>query len=265
MLRFAGAIVALLATAGPGMATESCQWTEASAQVALANVTAEEAQQLALRAARARAVEMVAGVELQAETIIQNQVMAAQFLRSLTQGYVLQEEVRWEHQTWQRAPDTPPLTLYIARLKACVAQRAQERDPYFSVSATLNKSIFVHGEEATIRVRCTQSCYLTILNLSGRDRFEVMFPDQPRQVSRLNPAAEFVFPPKGVGLEITLLPGRSRDTEAFLVVATKGVFRLTAVTGKTRDIPFAEVSRALLELPASERSEAWLVYDIRAR
>jgi len=85
---------------------------EAKGEAALEHVTAAEARQLALRGARARAVEQVAGIELQSLVIIRDAVLAGQFLRSLAHGYVLKEEIlRWEQETFQEAPHKPPLTL----------------------------------------------------------------------------------------------------------------------------------------------------------
>lgn len=244
---------------------EHCQWVETKGEAALENVTAEEGRQIAIRSARARAVEQVAGVEVQSQTLVRDQLLAAEFLRALARGYVLREQVlRWEQEAFQAAPEKPPVTLYRVFLKTCVAPEGDPRDPYFTVSAELNKGTFVTGEQATIRIRCTQPCYLSILNLSGTDQFSLLLPNSYQRTLLLRSGEEFMFPPPGIALTMSPLPGHRRDAEAFLVLATKGPLNLPAILRMQAGIPFEEVSRVLLSLPASERAETLLVYEVRA-
>lgn len=258
-----GAVV--IVAAAPLLASEPCEWVVTSGEVALENVTREEAIRLAIRSARARAVEQVAGVEVHAQTLVRDEVLAAEFLRALARGYVLHEQVlRWEQKNFEAASDKPPLTLYRVFLKACVAREGDPHDPYFTVSAELNKGIFVTGEQATIRIRCTQPCYVNILNLSGIDQFSLLLPNSYQKTLRLTGGEEFVFPPPGLALRMAPVPGHRRDAEAFLVVATKGPLNLPAILRKQDGITFEEVSRILFGLPAAERAEALLVYEVRA-
>jgi hypothetical protein len=60
------------------------------------------------------------------------------------------------------------------------------------------------------------------------------------------------------------LEGHRRDTEAFLIVATKQRLEARAVLGKEQDIPVGEVFRLLLDLLAAEQAGKLLVYEVRA-
>ena len=58
------------------------------------------------------------------------------------------------------------------------------------------------------------------------------------------------------------LAGYRRNTEAFLVVATKQRFEVQALLGQRQGIPMGDVFRVLLNLPPAERAEALLVYEV---
>jgi hypothetical protein len=257
--------------APPAMAVESCSWVPTVGEASLENVTAEEARQLATRRARARAIEEVAGVEVQSGTIVRDQVFAGEVLRILARGFVVEQSVeRWEQDNVQRTPDSAPTTIYRVFLRTCVARMRGDHDPYFRVDASLNKYTFAAREHAFIRVRCSQGCYLSILNLTGKDEFNLLLPTSKlpnlaQHPPRAGPEGDFVFPPPGVALEMAPLEGHQRDTEAFLVIAMKGPLNLPAIFRKEEGISFEEVSHLLLGLPPSEWADAWLVYEVRAK
>ena len=163
--------------------------------------------------------------------------LAGEFIRTLTQGYIVDETgLRWEQDLLQEAPEKPPLTVYRVHLKCCVASQGEQRDPYFTLSVRLNKNIFAAGEEAELKIKSSRKCYVSVLNLSADEHFKVLLPNAHQPVLCLSRGAEFVFPPEGLALVMEPLPGHRRDTEAFLVVATKRPFDFRTVTGKSRDI-----------------------------
>jgi len=246
----------------------SCQWVEAKGEAAVENVTAKEAQQLALRGARALAVERVAGIEVQANVVVRDAVLAGQFLRSLAHGYVLKEEIlRWERVHFQEAPDKPPFAVDRVYLRACVAPQLGRRDPDFTVVAKFdnNKTTFIARERASLKVQCTRDCYITIFNLAATDRFSIVLPivDQPEKLQRARET--LIFPPRGRILPMHTVSGYGRETGAYLIVATKSEFGAYSRLSKWEDIPMGEVFQVLLDLPASKRAETWLVYEVSER
>lgn len=70
---------------------------------------------------------------------------------------------------------------------------------------------------------------------------------------------------KRLALVMETLSCYRRAAEAFLVVATKWPFDLSAVIGKSEKITISELSNALLTLPANERVEEMLVYEVRQK
>jgi hypothetical protein len=210
-------------------------------------------------------------VEVQSGTILRDEVFAGEVLRILARGFVVKEQLeRWEQDNLRRTPDSAPTTLYRVFLRTCVARARGDHDPYFRVDASLNKYTFAARESASIRVRCSRGCYLSILNLTGKDEFNLLLPTSKlpnlaQHPPRAGPEGDFVFPPPGVALEMAPLQGRQRDTEAFLVIAMKQPLNLPAIFRKEEGISFEEVSHLLLGLPPSEWADAWLVYEVRAK
>jgi hypothetical protein len=252
----------------PVKAEQACQWAETRGEAPLENMTAEEARQLALSRARARAVEQVAGIEVRSHMPVLNAMPIGEFVQSLAHGYIFKEEVlQWEQKAFQEAPEKTPHTLYRVRLRACVSPEGSGRDPYFTVDAELNKTTFVAEEEARLAVRCSRDCYVTIFNLSATNHFSILLPNPFQRMAPLRADQRLVFPQPGSGLALVMRPmsEHRRDTEAFLIVATKQYFDVHARLEKWKDISIGDVSRILLDLPASERAVALLVYEVRAQ
>ncbi|RPH78847.1 MAG: hypothetical protein EHM80_09270, partial [Nitrospiraceae bacterium] len=86
------AVLALALVARPGTATAAraadCIWAEGTGLVSGDVLKPQEAKQLALRQARAQAIEKAVGVEVRAETIVRDFVVASDFIKTLTKGYV---------------------------------------------------------------------------------------------------------------------------------------------------------------------------------
>lgn len=262
-----GVVIAMLSLgAVPMPASTPCQWAKGKGEAAIAEVTAEEARQLALRRVRADAIAQVAGIELHAETLVRDATLAGQFIRTLLDGYIVREKVTWgDPGIFRDTPDKPPIILYHIEVESCVAPQKAGRDPYFTVTAQLNKPVFVSGETAALKIRCSRDCYLAIFNLAADDFLHLLLPNayQPSEIFKAN--QELTFPRPGLALEMVSLPGHPRATEAFLVVATKRPFDFRALLGKTEGISIPELSSALLRLPPAERAEEFLVYEMQSR
>ncbi len=119
------------------------------------------------------------------------------------------------------------------------------------------------GEEAILKIQSNRQCYISILNLLADDSFRILFPNPYRRSTLVKPGEKLIFPSQGLSLVMEPLPGHRRAAEAFLVVATKRPFHFHTVIGKSEKITISELSNALLTLPANERTEEMLVYEVR--
>lgn len=200
-----------------------CTWAEGAGSVAGDVLTPQEARQLALRQARAQAIEKALGVEVRAETLVRDFAVASDFIKTLTKGYVRSEQVvRWEQERYQPRANETPIPIYRVTVKACVLPLATLRDPGFFVTATANKVVFAPGEKARLEVRSTRPAEITIYNLTADDHVRP-YDTAPWMglPLTLNAAETGTFPPTGVALEMELPQGHPRTSEAFIVVATR--------------------------------------------
>jgi len=110
----------------------NCNWIETNGEAAVENITPEEARQLAINRARVKAIEGISNVNVKAITLVQNLSLVADFINTLSAGYVLEEkDIEWSSKTYQEKKDSPPVTIYTVKLKSCVATTLPG-DPYFN-------------------------------------------------------------------------------------------------------------------------------------
>jgi len=242
-----------------------CKWIDTAGEAAVENMTPEEARHAALNRARIKAVEGVSGVNIQGSSLVKDFTLVADFIKTLSSGYVLEEKiVGWTSHSFQEDPEAPPLTVYKVNVKSCVGS-AKQGDPYFKVKGELNRPVFIAGEEAFIKATCTKDCYLTILNLTADNKIKVLLPNKFESAALIKTGECCTFPPKGLALEMSPLQGHKRDTEAFYLVATKEKLNLAGITKKDGEITAKELYGLLLSLPADTKAEEMLVYEVRGK
>jgi len=200
-----------------------CIWAEGMGLVSGDLLKPQEAKQLALRQARAQAIEKAVGIEVRAETLVRDFMVASDFIKTLTKGYIQSEQVlRWEQERYQKKATEAPIPIYRVTLKACVKPLATLHDPGFTVVATVNKVVFAPGEKARLDITSTRPAEIMIFNLTADDRVlpydRMPWMGLPLQ---LEPSERGTFPPTGVALVMELPPGYPRTSEAFILVATK--------------------------------------------
>jgi hypothetical protein len=240
-----------------------CKWIDTVGEAAVENITPEEARQTALNRARIKAVETVSGLHVQGSSLVKDVTLITDFIRTLSMGYVLEEKiVGWNSRTVQEKPEAPPVTLYKVSMRSCVAA-ARLGDPYFRVRGEISRPVYVTGEEAVIKASCTKTCYLTILNLTADNKMKVLMPNTFEPAAHLAPDESYTFPQKGLSLEMSLLQGHKKDTEAFYLVATKEALNLSRLMKEDGEVSAKEFYSLLLSLPPETKAEELLVYEVR--
>lgn len=214
----------------------------------------QEAKQLALRQARAQAIEKTVGVEVRAETLVRDFAVASDFIKTLTKGYVQSEQVvRWEQERYQKKGTEEPIPIYRVTLKACVRPLVTLHDPGFRLMTALNKTTFASGEKARLEITSTRPVDVLIFNLTADDRVQPY--DRIARMGlplRLEPSERRAFPPTGVALIMELPPGQSHTSEALILVATKQTDHvvLTMPAGTEGTISLSEFYSALASAEA---------------
>jgi len=238
----------------------------ASGEAIVEQLTPEEARQAALRKALTNGIEKALGLEVVSQTQVRDFYVMGSFIKTLSRGHIMGEEVvRWEQLSYQEAPDKPPLTTYKVTLRMKIRPLQGDRDPYFKVSAELNKSLFLEGDTATIKIVPSKTCYLAIFSLTSKDEISLLFPHANQNKNLVKQNSEFVFPGSAFKLYMAPYADHRRDVEAFLLIATKKPVDFASRIGRTDDIPLTDLYHALLDIPVSEWAEEIIPYEVRKR
>jgi len=249
------------------LAQTPCKWVQATGAASIEQMTAEEARRAALWQARYHAVEMAAGREVVGLTIVRDAVTIVHLVRSLAEGYVVEEQATFDMQPYRPSPDDPPSVQYRVHLDACVAPKEGKKDYTFLLNASLNQPLFLEGDRsAALTLSCSQDCHLTIFNLTGRD--QVTLYHHPQYLIPplfLKAKASLRFPPEGIRLRMQLPEGHKRAVEAFLVVATKKAYDFHFLLRQGTEVSLGEFNKALLLVPQEDMTASFLPYEIRRR
>jgi len=269
-------------SAGPGLVsgtwaaeTSPEVWVEAEGVVAMGQeTTLEAAQRGSLDAARRAAIEQAVGTFVSSSTIIHNNQLADDLVRSMVRGVIVEEKILKrgvsDAQDGQGAA-------YQTRLKAKVKGIPAERRGSFAVKANLNRAQFNDGDESQIRVTVTQDAYLYIFNVGEDESITVLAPNRYEPETRLQAGSEFVFPTdallqQNVKLRTWLLPNTTRSVEKIKVIVTRQPVAL--LKGQVSESIFKEYNakqtallidlmRALAALDPADWAETTAVYEVR--
>ena len=199
------------------------QGVRGEGKAAIVGMTHEQAWLLALRRARADAVERAAGIKIQSSTLIRNFLLVGQFLKTFTRGFIVDEKLIKKEGSFIDSDTGPPIPKYNVEIEATVVIPERKIDPgFFFEQAFLNRDVYRSGEEAVIKAGVSRRAYLAIFNLRADDKVAMLYPNRNiGQTDILQPSKTFYFPPpdSGLVLEMNTLKGHKRDSEAFMVVA----------------------------------------------
>lgn len=270
-------IIQIQRTANPAATLASAATTiTTTGEVYLANITPEEAQSLAVKRARTDAIEQVCGVKVQAETLVKNFVMQADFIHQVAYGRIIGEKVlRWELKVDQPSPLKPPgLTLQVT-MELQVLPEKSEPDPSYKAKVWLNKSVFQSGEEMVVYVNASKDSYLTVLNFTADDSVTLLYPNLLRHDNKIAADRDYEIPAREdrgdlMKFQVATLPDHKQDTEAIKVICTRSPVNLLSEVkargnyGVMESTKFAvtEVARLLAAIPPRERAEDTAIYQI---
>ncbi len=211
-------IIFFLLSAATASATEHCVTTHGSC--AIAGMTAEEAQILALRRARSAAVEQAAGVSVSSSTLVTDGRLAGDFIKSLSQGCIIKESVIWEPAgQYQPDPTKPPIFEYRVKLDATV--EVSDKRPDLGLQAELNQHIYrAHKDKLVFTIRTAAPARIAIFNITANDQVVMLYPDAQRPPLKTGHGHTLTLPgDTDCDILTTTLQGHKRDTEALLIAA----------------------------------------------
>jgi hypothetical protein len=252
-----------LALQAPGLA--ETRWVEAEGSATVSEQTApDQAKGLALKRARARAVEQVTGLRLRDEAfqvrLGQEPLRLFRETHMVAGGHVVEEAVLgWKAGLLPGGANEPPVIRYTVQIRARVQTEAAATAP-FSVRLALPRASLIAGEALTMRVYVSQPVHLHVFNLAADERVYPIYPNAYVRTLRADPGAAVTLPAAGsaFALRPMVLPGHMHDLEAIKVVATKDPLLLPDKSALT----LAEFYQWLLAIPPEGRAEATAEYTV---
>ncbi len=207
----------------------------------------EKIRREALKNAEADALKK-AGIEVAAGTLLfkseeNNRLIDffSEFAESNARGLILNERnVRFD----DPAPLDSTHTIYkrVAYTEVLVGMPEGKPDPAFEVTMSTERETYKVYEPVLIRVKTTESGYLTILDIHG-DSINVLFPNAIDQKNFLVANTDFIFPPsKAYSLEFETEKGLPTSSDLIIAVVTKD------------NVPFPNIER--LDFSGSQLSVA---------
>lgn len=264
-------------------------WVEAEGIAYGANLTPEQAQQKALEDARAKAVDLAAGVTVRAESFryVSESMKgdnASEFTdlfskvsKTVSTGRIVEEEIT----------KLPPsfegnIPVYRVALRARVVTEVGEPDPAFTAEIIMKESVFYdRGDPAkndivNFKLWAGRDCYLYLFNIMSNDSLHLVFPNKYIPDNSYKTGVEvqnFEKRIKDLNLKfyVALPYGKESVTEGFLLIALKEKYDIPQgllsadgsgiLPGYTA--AFTGIMNWLSKIPADKRTEATATFEIR--
>ena len=192
-------------------------------EAAVVGITAEQGQLIALQRARADAVEKAVGTRVLGSTLVKNSVLVADFIKTFSRGFIVDEKVKWlPLGTFSENDKSAPIPLYRVEIKATIVIPERKDDHGFFLEASINRPSYLAGEKAVVRVKVSKRAHIAVFNMRADDRVAMLYPaNKTSEKNELQPGITFCFPShdSGLILEMATLNGHKQDSEAFMVTA----------------------------------------------
>jgi hypothetical protein len=188
---------------------------------AIMGMSAEQCALIALRRARASAIEKAAGVTVTSASLVTNMAVTIDFIKTYAKGFIVKERVTYLPLTqYQKDEKTPPIPEYRVRIVADVSVPAMKIQP-LGLLTKINSLSYRNGEQAAVEVRTSRPARVAIFNITADDRVALIFPNEHEKENGVSGNKPLLFPRKQSRVELVMqtLPGHKRDTEAFFVAA----------------------------------------------
>ncbi len=194
---------------------------EAEGSCAVVNMRAEQSQLIALQRARAAAIEVAAGIEVAASTLITNFELSIDLIRTYSKGFIVSEKVEWLPLGQYRSSEKLiPIPEYRVKVIADVYIPHKKIKP-IGLTARLNNILFRAGEKALIEIKVEREAKVAVFNFTADDKVVLLFPNNYEKNNVITGSKSLQFPSDDspIELEAENLPGHERDAEALFIVA----------------------------------------------
>jgi len=247
-------------------------WYEAVGRASYANITPDEARRKAIINACINAIQYCGfevnqrNLDVQMESnrkIVQNDFLS---LTSVTTKGVVLDKLVIDDKVFNDGENVER----VVRVRVKVGTQKGQKDPYFSIRASLNREVFKLADTLKVGLTSTQDCYITIFNISD-DMVYILFPNMYCGDNLVQKGQKFEFPSKthekmGISIPAMLPNDKNMDMGIIKIIATKKPASFEGLCRQSQYGTYEMVLHDLLEfligLPRDEIEEVDLTYQI---
>lgn len=229
--------------------------------------------------ARRAAVQQAVGTFVQRKSVVYNFQLAEDLIQTSLRGLIVAEEVLQEGAQPVGSAGKSMGLMYVTKIKAKVRPVPMERKGTIAVKVSLNKILFVDGEEMSLQISANQEVFLHIFTVGQDDSVTVLFPNKYVGDNYLAANGTLVFPDdsqKAAGLRLRVFVPQTaqRGLDRIKVIATakkidllkgkfpEGAFRV--YPGKDSSL-ITDLLKELAVLDESQWAETTVAYEVNDR
>lgn len=238
------------------------------------NVTLDEAKMTALNRARGIAVERAAGVITKRFSLLSDNLLVADFIKSFVRGFLVEESIVGWHGSWSKVKENllgQPIVEVTINGKVALLSDSFIRSEAFE--ATLNRNTFRDGERVHVRITAHNDMYLLLANYTAKGTVVPLFPNDYAENNLVRSGVTLQHPTNKSGhppFVVTNYPDHNRDTEAVIVIGLP-VNNITQNYAWSRVFPpgiemeYPDYFLKISELPIDWIGEKILVYTVNRK
>jgi len=234
------------------------------------NTTLESAKIQALNQARALAVEKAAGVSTKRFSLLQDQMLVADLIKSFARGFIVEEtRLTWQG-SWLLSPETE-LGYPVVKIQWQGKVQSYAKNVFRpnAINAELNKSTYVNGDHMSVELNAYEDVYILLANYTAKGDVIPLYPNEYTPNNLLLSGQSLHYPRANSKnpLIVNTYPNSLVDTEAILAIAIpKGTvskdYSWQTIFPAGQKTSYAEYSKKIAALPFNWVAEKILVYKV---
>jgi uncharacterized protein DUF4384 len=144
-----------------------------------------------------------------------------------------------------------------------VAADKGEADPFFTLTVKTGKPAYSDGDEIELEIRSGKDAHLTLFHLGSDNKATLLLPNIYQKAIPLTKGQCFTFPCNGLAMKARNTPGKKRDVEYFVAIATKERLDIEGVVKAEKGgTDSANLFNAIARIPASQRAVSITSYEV---
>jgi hypothetical protein len=261
------ALLHLLISPAIAAQPDECTWKATSGEAVAEGIAPEEAKKLASDRAKQKVAEEVAGVTILGSSLSKESVLVSDLVSTLLHGRVTTcRNEKWENNWVASTSGKGKTPHYQVDMECCVAADKGEVDPYFTLTITSSKPVYVDGEEVALEIRSGKDAHLTLFHLGPDNKATMLLPNRFQKVVPLIKGQGYAFPAKGLAMKARNNPGKKKEVEHFVAVATKEWLDIEGIVKIEKGKADADsLFTAIARIPAAERALSITAYEVHQR